>query len=323
MATPRVFVSSTYYDLKYIRENLKYFIKTIGYDPILSEEGDIFYNPTLDTIDSCTTEIVNCQMMVLIIGGRYGHIRDKEIHSVTNLEYIEASNRKIPIFSLVDSNVLNEFNLFMANKRNNLSFNPDSITFPSVDNYKIFTFIEDVRSKSQNNSLVPFSDFADIESYLRKQWAGMMYSFLTSKNDRDKVTDMLMEISTVNNKIEILSDQILLSVGTDLSKLNVELYESLIETESFRAITYFRTKPTPRIILKNETFINCMKELNVNIEITNNSEFFISTSGEIDKSHYDQIEKDYAQLRNKMLKILQNFNYNVDKYLEDTNTKNK
>ena len=45
MAIPRVFISSTCYDLKYIRENLRFFIKTIGYDPILSEEGGIFYDP--------------------------------------------------------------------------------------------------------------------------------------------------------------------------------------------------------------------------------------------------------------------------------------
>ena len=38
MAVPRVFVSSTCYDLKYIRENLKYFIRSLGYEPVLSEE---------------------------------------------------------------------------------------------------------------------------------------------------------------------------------------------------------------------------------------------------------------------------------------------
>ncbi len=30
MPTPRVFVSSTCYDLKYIRENLKFFIRNLG-----------------------------------------------------------------------------------------------------------------------------------------------------------------------------------------------------------------------------------------------------------------------------------------------------
>jgi hypothetical protein len=41
MARPRVFISSTYYDLKYIRGGLEAFVKQTGYDPILFEKGDI------------------------------------------------------------------------------------------------------------------------------------------------------------------------------------------------------------------------------------------------------------------------------------------
>jgi hypothetical protein len=37
LAIPRVFVSSTFYDLRYIRENLRIFIKNMGFEPILSE----------------------------------------------------------------------------------------------------------------------------------------------------------------------------------------------------------------------------------------------------------------------------------------------
>jgi hypothetical protein len=52
MAIPRVFISSTWYDLKYIRENLRYFVKTLGYEPVLSEEGSVFYDPSLHTHDA-------------------------------------------------------------------------------------------------------------------------------------------------------------------------------------------------------------------------------------------------------------------------------
>ena len=117
MATPRVFISSTCYDLKYIRENLKYFIKTLGYEPILSEEGDIYYNPLLHTHDACLGEVFSCQMMVLIIGGRYGgEFKESEV-SITNREYEAAIERKIPIFALVDSAVLNEHYVYKDNKR--------------------------------------------------------------------------------------------------------------------------------------------------------------------------------------------------------------
>lgn len=41
MARPRIFISSTYYDLKYIRGGLEAFVRQMGYDPILFEKGDI------------------------------------------------------------------------------------------------------------------------------------------------------------------------------------------------------------------------------------------------------------------------------------------
>jgi hypothetical protein len=37
MAKPRIFVSSTFYDLRQIRSDLERFIKEIGYEPVLNE----------------------------------------------------------------------------------------------------------------------------------------------------------------------------------------------------------------------------------------------------------------------------------------------
>ena len=45
MARPRIFVSSTYYDLKYIRSSLELFIESLGFEPVLSEKGDVPYTP--------------------------------------------------------------------------------------------------------------------------------------------------------------------------------------------------------------------------------------------------------------------------------------
>jgi hypothetical protein len=43
MARPRVFVSSTYFDLKDLRSSLDQFIKTLGFEAVLSEKGNIAY----------------------------------------------------------------------------------------------------------------------------------------------------------------------------------------------------------------------------------------------------------------------------------------
>ena len=41
MAKPRIFVSSTYYDLKHIRASLSLFIDSLGYESILFEKGQL------------------------------------------------------------------------------------------------------------------------------------------------------------------------------------------------------------------------------------------------------------------------------------------
>ncbi len=43
MAKPRVFISSTFYDLRLVRLELDKFLESIGYEPIRNEEGDIAY----------------------------------------------------------------------------------------------------------------------------------------------------------------------------------------------------------------------------------------------------------------------------------------
>ncbi len=41
MARPKVFVSSTYYGLRHIRNSLETFIENMGYEGVLFESGDI------------------------------------------------------------------------------------------------------------------------------------------------------------------------------------------------------------------------------------------------------------------------------------------
>ena len=46
MAKPRVFISSTFYDLRQIREDLDRFILDMGYEPVRYETGAIPYSKT-------------------------------------------------------------------------------------------------------------------------------------------------------------------------------------------------------------------------------------------------------------------------------------
>ncbi|TNI83615.1 hypothetical protein CF116_02410 [Aeromonas veronii] len=201
MAIPRVFISSTCYDLKHIRENLKYFVRTIGYEPVLSDDGDVFYNPSSHTHDSCLKEVETCQLFILIIGGRYGGLFNGSEKSITNTEYQTAVSRNIPVFALVENGVYSDH--FVYTKNLKLPENIASkINYPSSDSTKIFEFIDEVRKNVTNNAIFSFRDFSDMETYLKKQWAGLMYDFLSNRldEDRSKATINLLENLNIATK---------------------------------------------------------------------------------------------------------------------------
>ena len=100
MAIPRIFVSSTCYDLHEIRHQLHQFILEFGFEPVMSEFEDIFYSNELHVQDSCLEEIPKCNFFILIIGNNYGSIfhRDKNKlvpESVTLKEFRKALEIKI------------------------------------------------------------------------------------------------------------------------------------------------------------------------------------------------------------------------------------
>ncbi|GEB88102.1 uncharacterized protein DUF4062 [Zymomonas mobilis] len=110
MARPRVFVSSTYYDLKYIRASLEGFIESIGFEAILFERGNIPFHSDTPLDKSCYHEAENADIFVLIVGGRYGSPTSDSHHttgqpleghlSITRREFNSAQERGIPTFIL-------------------------------------------------------------------------------------------------------------------------------------------------------------------------------------------------------------------------------
>jgi len=186
MAIPRVFISSTIFDLGPIRDQLCGFITAHGFTPILSENGDVFYNPSEHTHLSCIREIKHCQIFVLLIGGRYGgKLVDNNI-SVTHAEYREAFDQRLKIFTVVDRTVHTHHHYYITHKKTMEKAGIEYPLPPGVDNIKIFELMDEVRKKPRNNAFVPYSLFADIEQYLKKQWAGMLCDYVLQDIERDR-----------------------------------------------------------------------------------------------------------------------------------------
>jgi hypothetical protein len=207
MAVPRIFVSSTCYDLADERDGMVSFCRTFGFDTALSERGDVFYHPDLHTHTACVRETNNCQMFILIIGGRFGgkYTADKT-KSITNAEYIAARDQGMPIFTFIKQDVLNDHNVWQRNK--DQSFAKD-IKYPSIDKQEhavdIFNFIDQVRQAPNNNGFFGFNLNKEIFENLRKQWAGMFFDYLQTRllaNQFSATNQTLAALTAASEKIE-------------------------------------------------------------------------------------------------------------------------
>ena len=95
MAELRVFVSSTCYDLSVLRSQLRVFIKNMGHEPIMSDYGDVLYDPRIHTHTSCVDEVRNCDVLVLIVGSRFGGKAMAEALSKINFDALKTENNNI------------------------------------------------------------------------------------------------------------------------------------------------------------------------------------------------------------------------------------
>ena len=83
MAKPRVFISSTYKDLKDTRSALDSFIKSIGYESVTNERGNIAYGKDKKLEEYCYKEIQKCDIVINVIGNKYGSQSSNKVDSIT------------------------------------------------------------------------------------------------------------------------------------------------------------------------------------------------------------------------------------------------
>lgn len=204
MAKPRIFVSSTYYDLRHIRSDIERFIKEQGYEPVLNEQGNIPYGKDDKLEDYCYKEINNVDILVSIIGGRYGSESKNENNSVSQMELKTAYELNKQVYIFIEKSVYNEYHFYLNNKEN------DTTKYTYADNVKIHQFIEFVESLPNNNTIHGFETSADISSFLKEQWAGLFQRFLQDQT-RNKEINIIKGIEntakTLNQLVTFLTEE--------------------------------------------------------------------------------------------------------------------
>ncbi|MBY0466408.1 MAG: DUF4062 domain-containing protein, partial [Burkholderiales bacterium] len=204
-----------------IRAQLRTLLTGLGYEPVLSDQADVLYDPRSHTHTSCVREIENCDMVVVVIGSRFGgatipkalelidltrlsdwsraenFAEDKCKISITQAEVLRAIQTGVPVFAFVDSGVMRDHLTYEKNKAKPII---SEIEFSSIEKREtapyIFEFINFLRLRNENNSIFEFSRFEDIETQIKKQWAGLFQRLLHEQRERAIETRRIDNLSS-------------------------------------------------------------------------------------------------------------------------------
>lgn len=267
MARPRVFVSSTYYDLKHLRSSLENFVESLGFDAILSEKGKIAYTPDLPLDESCYREVGNTDIFVLIIGGRYGSEASggggkkgnpktffERYNSITAGEYRAALERNVPMYILIERTVYAEYETYLKNRDN------QTVTYAHVDSVNIFRLIEEILAQPRNNPLQQFDKYADIEAWLREQWSGLFRELLQRTQSQTQLSSLQAEVSQLSELNKTLKTYLEEVVSRVAPKAESRV---LIQSETRR----LATAQTRAVVTANPLGRYLHKELGVPIAV--------------------------------------------------------
>lgn len=236
MPRPRVFVSSTHHDLRDLRASLDKFIGSLGFDAVLSEKGNIVYGHDRALDESCYREAENADILVLLIGGRYGSQRVAGLRidepdfyqrydSITKGEYERARARGVPTYVAIDKAVLSELDVYRLNRGNT------AIRYAHAASINVFDLIESVMSEP-DVSILPFDKPDEVESLLREQWAGHYRELLHRQSELSRLSDLKAQVATlqgVSATLKTYMEAVLRHSDPDASKTLIAAEESRLE----------------------------------------------------------------------------------------------
>lgn len=301
MARPRVFISSTCYDLKQVRIDIDRFLKEVGYESVRNETGQIAYSRTVSAEEGCYREIENVDIVVSIIGGRFGSLSNDKEMSISQRELKKAISDEKQVFIFIDKAVYAEYNLWHKNKNKE---HIKDIEFYAADDVRIFEHIENIKALNNNNAYTTFDSSHEIVGYLKEQFAGLFQRFLQQQK-KIKETNLIDQLSGTATSLQKIVDY--------FSQMNINQNQTINE-----------------LVLSNHPAINKIREiLDVKYRV-----FFLSLSEldallnangyasnmELETIHNNEIDKYYVYMYGD-LDIVEALHINAILFDEDNKLK--
>ncbi|WP_343684910.1 DUF4062 domain-containing protein [Asticcacaulis sp.] len=172
MAKPRIFLSSTCYDLGDARSELTTFLENLGFEVLNSQSGRFGVKPKVHSHEACLAMLENADYVILMIGGRRGGTYVHSEKSITNEEIRAAQKLNRPIFAFLDRKVDALRPVYRKN--------PTADFSPVVDDVRIFDFVDSLAAGHEDNWLHLFDTVVDIKTSLTAQFAYLLLLYSQS-----------------------------------------------------------------------------------------------------------------------------------------------
>lgn len=204
MARPRVFISSTFYDLKQVRNELERFVKEMGYEPVLNERGHIPYGKDEPLEEYCYREVQGVDMLVSIVGGRFGSESLHKGKSISQIELEAALKHNKQVYIFILRAVHAEYDTYIVNKATK------EMKWGHVNDRRVYEHLEEILSLQINKQAAPFELASDITFYLKEQWAGLFQHLLqdsTKRAELSVISELKASVATVNQLAKYMTDE--------------------------------------------------------------------------------------------------------------------
>ena len=241
MAKPRVFISSTFYDLRQVREDLERMVRELGYEPIRHETGRVPYSKDEKLETAAYREVELSDIIVSVVGGHFGS--ESAEHpglSISQAELKRALDNGLQVYVFVERSTLSEYATWRLNK------DKTDVLYQFADDIRVYEFIEKLYALPQNNPIQGFETSSEITDYLRLQWAGLFQRFL---QDQQRLAQMKV-LEEMNNTAKTLRDLVTFLTedrkGTseainDILIVNHPAFPSFAKTVGARYRVFFTT----------------------------------------------------------------------------------
>jgi hypothetical protein len=152
-ALTRIFISSTVYDLKDLRNTVQNALRHFGYAVLASEDGSIPVDSSQHSYDICLKAARDSECLIAIIDGRFGGTMPDGKTSITQAEIEAALGIGKQVLVFVRQAVWDAKEVYNVFRKTGQPFVPSTI----VHDERVFGLIDVVRKRARANWIFQFN----------------------------------------------------------------------------------------------------------------------------------------------------------------------